>query len=68
MATANTWHRIAVREPNGKWRTLPFAPVTVAEAREMIGWGEYPPSRGCYMAQQRTESGETFLMFKGPQV
>lgn len=63
---ASTWQRIAVREPTGKWRTLPFAPVTVAEARELVGLGDYPATRGCFMAQKR-DGDTTYLMFKGPQ-
>lgn len=64
----STWHRIAIREQDGKWRTLPFAKVSIAEARDLAGLGDYKATPHCFVAQQRTDSGETFLVFKGPQV
>ncbi len=63
--TANPWQRIAIRGHRGEWRLLPHAPVTIGEARELAGLGEYPAAPGCYLANERV-GGTTYLVFKGP--
>jgi hypothetical protein len=61
----STWQPIAIRDNNGMghWRTLPSAPVTPAEARELMR--DFP---GKYTTVQKREANVTYLLFKGPQV
>lgn len=60
----NAWVPIAVRDNNGvgHWRTLPAAPVTPAEARELMR--DFP---GRYTTAQKRDAHVTYLLFQGPQ-